>query len=65
MLLETTLAAAFFVGTLHAIRIEIYLMVAAAGLAAMISAGVTAIIPPATSAIGAMIASGRVLRLLP
>jgi hypothetical protein len=38
MLLETTLAAAFFVGTLHAIRIEIYLMVAAAGLAATLPA---------------------------
>jgi hypothetical protein len=33
-LLETTLTAAFFVGTLHSVRIAIYLMIAAAGLAA-------------------------------
>jgi hypothetical protein len=34
MLLEVTLGAAFFLGTLHSIRVEIYLMIAAAGLAA-------------------------------
>jgi hypothetical protein len=37
-LLETTLGAAFFLGTLHSIRIEVYLMIAAAGLAASLPA---------------------------
>jgi hypothetical protein len=34
LLLETTLTAVFFVGTLHSVRVAIYLMIAAAGLAA-------------------------------
>jgi hypothetical protein len=37
-LLETSLTAAFFVGTMHSVRIAIYLMIAAAGLAASLPA---------------------------
>jgi hypothetical protein len=38
LVLETTLTALFFVGTLHSVRVAIYLMVAAAGLAAAMPA---------------------------
>jgi hypothetical protein len=38
LLLETTLTALFFVGTLHSVRVAIYLIVAAVGLAAAMPA---------------------------
>jgi hypothetical protein len=38
LLLETTLTALFFVGTLHSVRVAIYLIIAAVGLAAALPA---------------------------
>jgi hypothetical protein len=53
MLLEMTLTVAFFLGTLHAVRIVIYLMIAAVGLAASLPAR-TEWRPRARRAIGAV-----------